>query len=77
MLKLARDAAVVAERLATCKEELHQVSTDTARNARQDIVEAIEHLQTFDKPLGDKISSSASRCAFTSSRKAMGWDSNE
>ena len=56
MLKLARDAAVVAERLATCKEELHQVSTDTARDARQDIVEAIAHLQTFDKPLGDKIS---------------------
>ena len=56
LLELAREAAVAAERLATCRKELNQVSTDTARNARQDIVEAIEHLQTFDKPLGDKIS---------------------
>jgi hypothetical protein len=56
LLELAREAAVAAERLATCRKELHQVSTDTARNARKDIVEAIELLQTLEKLLADKIS---------------------
>jgi hypothetical protein len=56
LLELAREAAVAAERLATCRKELNQVSTDTARNARQDIVEAIELLQSVEKLLADKIS---------------------
>ena len=56
LLELAREAAVAAERLATCRKEQHQVSTDTARNARKDIVEAIEHLQAIEKLMADKIS---------------------
>ena len=56
LLELAREAAVATERLATCRKELHQISTDTARNARKDIVEAIERLQAFEKLLADKIS---------------------
>src|SRR5262249_8122337 len=56
LLELARDAAVAAERLATCENDLGKISTDTARNARKDIVEAIEHLQAFEKFLADKIS---------------------
>jgi hypothetical protein len=56
LLELARDAAVAAEQLVTCRKELHQVSVDTARNARKDIVEAIERLQAFEKLLADKIS---------------------
>jgi hypothetical protein len=56
LLELAREAAVAAERLATCRKELHRVSTDTARNARKDIAEAIELLQAFEKLLADKIS---------------------
>ena len=47
---------MIAERLATCKSDLFKISTDTARNARKDIVEAIEHLQAFEKLLADKIS---------------------
>ena len=56
LIELARDAAVAAERLETCRKELHKVSADTARNARKDIVEAIERLQAFEKLLADKIS---------------------
>ena len=56
LLELARDAAVAAERLAACRKELHEVSADTARNARKDIAEAIERLQAFEKLLADKIS---------------------
>src|SRR5262249_16961993 len=56
LLELARDAAVAAERLATCKSELCKIWTDTARNARKDIVEAIERLQDLEKLLADKIS---------------------
>jgi len=56
LIELARDAAVAAERLETCRKELHKVSTDTACNARKDIAEAIERLQAFEKLLADKIS---------------------
>ena len=56
LLELAREVAVVTERLATCKSDLSKISTDTARNAGKDIVEAIEHQQAFEKPLADKIS---------------------
>jgi hypothetical protein len=55
LLELARDAAVAAERLATCRKELHRVSADTAKNARKDIAEAIGHLQDFEQLLHDKI----------------------
>jgi hypothetical protein len=53
LFEFARDAAVAAERLATCRKDLDQVSTDTARNARKDIAEAIERLQAFEKLLRD------------------------
>ena len=56
LLELARDAVIAAERLATCRKELHRVTTDTARNARKDIVEAIELLQSVEKLLADKMS---------------------
>jgi hypothetical protein len=55
LLERAREAAVAAERLATCRKELHQVSTDTARNARKDIAEAIGYLQDLAQLLRDKI----------------------
>jgi hypothetical protein len=55
LLELAREVAVAAERLATCKSELSRISTDTARNARKDIAEATGHLQDLEKLLRDKI----------------------
>jgi hypothetical protein len=61
LLGLAREVAVAAERLATCKSDLSKFSTDTARNARKDIAEAIEHLQAFEKLLADKSVNSSDR----------------
>jgi hypothetical protein len=56
LLELAREVAVAAERLVTCESDLSKISTDAARNARNDIIEAIERLQAFEKLLTDKIS---------------------
>ena len=56
LFELAREVAVAAERLETSKSDLSKISTDAARNARKDIVEAIDRLLAFEKLLADKIS---------------------
>src|SRR5262249_15219596 len=56
LLERARSVAVQAELLATYKKEIHEVSTDTARNARKDIAEAIRYLQDLEKLLLGKTS---------------------
>jgi hypothetical protein len=56
LLERVRSVAVQAELLATRMKEIHEISTDTARNARKGIAEAIEYLRDLEKLLICKIS---------------------
>jgi hypothetical protein len=56
LLDYARKATVHAELAATCKNDLVKVSRDGGRNARNDIREAIEHLQSLERALDEYLS---------------------
>jgi hypothetical protein len=54
LLDYARKAAVHAE-LVTCEKHLDVISHDGARNARKDILQAIDMLQAFERLLSYRI----------------------
>ena len=51
LVERVRSLALQAELLATHKKGIHEVSTDTARNVRKDIAQAIRYLQDLEKLL--------------------------
>ena len=51
LVERVRSLALQAELLATHKKGVHEVSTDTARNVRKDIAQAIRYLQDLEKLL--------------------------
>jgi len=55
LLDCARQAALHAEIAAGCEKHLARVSTDIARNARKDILEAIQWLQGLEKALSYRV----------------------
>lgn len=55
LLDYARKATLHAELAAGCETQLAKVSADTARNARKDVLEAIEWLQGLEKALSYRM----------------------
>jgi hypothetical protein len=55
LLDYARKAAVHAELVTTCERQLDVISHDGARNARKDILQAIDMLQAFEQLLSYRI----------------------
>jgi hypothetical protein len=55
LLDYARKVAVHAELVSTCEKHLAVISRDGARNARKDILEAIDMLQAFERSLSYRI----------------------
>jgi len=51
LLERAHSVAVAAEMLGTSRKYIYRATRDSARNARKDVREAIEHLRSFEQLL--------------------------
>jgi hypothetical protein len=55
VLNYARSVAVAAAHLEACNNYLHQVTRDSARNARKDVAEAIARLRIVEQLMTDRV----------------------
>jgi hypothetical protein len=55
VLNYARSVAVAAEHLEACCEHLRGISRVSARNAREDIAEAIARLRIVEQLMTDRV----------------------